>query len=444
MDEGQVKTCVDYALSILLGAEGLWAREHIAYCQADVEQAKKVRLCIVPSGFFGEDYGKTDSLPALPLKEVDETPFLYGKPKIQRNGSRLIIYVDIVASAYFMLTRYEEMVRRDERDEHGRFPGRQSLPCRAGFIDRPVVEEYAVLLRKWLKEVGIDVPEPNRKFSVLLTHDIDCVGRYWNILSHLRVPVSVILGRQPVRNILDSFAVMFGLKKDPLNNFAEIIKLDSQLQQKPGYEKTDIVYFFLAGSKDQSELEYGITGRQGRGAVRQVLDSGAKIGLHASYQAGINSELIAGEKARLEDICGQEIYRNRHHYLAWREIEDGWALAKAGIKWDSTLGYVDVAGFRLGVCHPIELFDPVKLRPFGIEEHPLLVMDATLSGERYMNLSQQQAFEYCDGLIKQTRKYNGQFVMLWHNTMLTEGMGGYHPMLYRQLLAELAANNEKD
>jgi hypothetical protein len=54
------------------------------------------------------------------------------------------------------------------------------------------------------------------------------------------------------------------------------------------------------------------------------------------------------------------------HYLAFREIEDGWALAKAGLDWDASLGYPDAAGFRLGVCHPIPLFDPVARRPLGI------------------------------------------------------------------------------
>jgi hypothetical protein len=112
-------------------------------------------------------------------------------------------------------------------------------------------------------------------------------------------------------------------------------------------------------------------------------------------------------------------------------------ISRAGIDWDSSLGYADVAGFRLGVCRPIQLFDPVSLKPFGIEEHPLLVMDSTLSRENYMNLDAEHALYYCTELIEQTRKHNGEFVMLWHNTMLAHSPCNYHPELYQQLLNQL-------
>jgi hypothetical protein len=122
------------------------------------------------------------------------------------------------------------------------------------------------------------------------------------------------------------------------------------------------------------------------------------------------------------------------HQVAWREIEDGWYLAKAGINWDSTLGCADVAGFRLGVCHPIPLFDPIRMRPFGIEEHPLIVMDSTVSLPYYMKLSEEKAFAYCKRLMDETRKHNGEFVALWHNSVFSHSVTNYHPRLYWRIL----------
>jgi hypothetical protein len=101
------------------------------------------------------------------------------------------------------------------------------------------------------------------------------------------------------------------------------------------------------------------------------------------------------------------------------------------------LGYADVAGFRLGVCHPIPLFDPVKMEPIGIEEHPLIVMDCTLNSPKYMNFDEGQAFEWCKRLIDETRKHDGEFGMLRHNTSLTSSPGNYHPLLYKRLLSTL-------
>ena len=114
--------------------------------------------------------------------------------------------------------------------------------------------------------------------------------------------------------------------------------------------------------------------------------------------------------------------------------KNSWALAKAAIDWDSSLGYADVAGFRLGVCHPIPLFDPVRMQPMGIEEHPLIVMDCTLTRPDYMSLTPAAAQDYVHHLLRVTRRHHGQFVLLLHNTTLGSSLdnGGWAP--YSQLL----------
>lgn len=63
----------------------------------------------------------------------------------------------------FLISRYEEMVRRGLRDEHGRFPGKESLPYRAGFLHRPIVDEYRMLLHRWLRQSRLRVPEVKSK-----------------------------------------------------------------------------------------------------------------------------------------------------------------------------------------------------------------------------------------------------------------------------------------
>jgi hypothetical protein len=391
---------------------------------------------VIPSHFFRREvYGTPGSLPSLPLKGIEGTPLLFGTNEVERKGDCLVVHADIIASTYFLVTRYEEMVRRDVRDEHGRFPRKASLAYRAGFIDRPIVDEYAVLLRKWLQEIGVPVPEPNRKFSVLLTHDVDHLRRYSKWHQPYRTAAAALLGRYPRPTIAQAMGCAWGLRRDPWDTFDDMIRMD----MSSGYEP---VYFFMAGGNSRHDRRYDIRGSDARRLVEKLQAAGAVIGLHASYQAGMHPGLIAQEKAVLEEVCGTTIRRSRHHFLAWREIEDGWALAKAGIDWDATLGYADVPGFRLGVCHPIPLFDPVKMEPMGITEHPLIVMDSTLSDPKYMNLSDEDAFSCCETLMDQTRKHRGEFVILWHNTSFAPEAGNYHPGLYRWLLdREKAVNN---
>ena len=237
--------------------------------------------------------------------------------------------------------------------------------------------------------------------------------------------------------MLEGFHVLRQTARDPYDTFDEIIRLDESVQTCSNDASVKTAYFFIAGDKNQSDVSYDIRSIQAKNAVAKVHASGAMIGLHASHAVRINSENIAIEKARLEEVCDFPIYMNRHHNLDWCEIKNGWVLFKAGLSWDSTLGYADVAGFRLGVCRPVPLFDPIKIQAFGIEEHPLIVMDVTLNSTDYMNLDEDEALEYCKRLITTTRKHNGEFVMLWHNNRIIKDPGSYHPRLYRRILNEL-------
>ena len=61
--------------------------------------------------------------------------------------------IDIFASSFFMLTRWEEYVNKI-RDMHNRFPAYASLACKNNFLDRPIVNEYVEMLWNMLKFLG--------------------------------------------------------------------------------------------------------------------------------------------------------------------------------------------------------------------------------------------------------------------------------------------------
>lgn len=435
LERNQIATCIDYIFDVLLGDQNNdELRKYILYSDSEPQAENTTRLHIVQSDFFGEHYGKPESLPHLPLKEIEGVPLLYGNPQIERRGSVLIVHADIIASVFFLLTRYEEMVRRDIRDEHGRFPGRESLPYRAGFIDRPIVDEYSALIRKWLRQAGVDIPEPQRRFSVLLSHDVDRIQKYRSLP---RTVARVLLGRRPWRELQDNFRVLSGSKEDPFDTFDKMIQLDNQCLAATDEVQIKTAYFFLAGNICSQDKGYCINSKFAKAVIQKVKDSGAIVGLHSSYYGGMHPENIIQEKTSLEEAAGCSIHHNRYHYLSWREIEDGQVLNQAGIDWDSTLGYADVAGFRLGICRPIQLFDPIHCKLFGIEEHPLILMDRTLSEDKYMGFNMDEAWEYFQKLLIQVRRYNGELTMSWHNSVFETGPNNYHPELYQKILKEL-------
>jgi hypothetical protein len=110
---------------------------------------------------------------------------------------------------------------------------------------------------------------------------------------------------------------------------------------------------------------------------------------------------------------------------------------KAGITDDFTMGYADVAGFRLGTCRPVKWINPVLQELTSLTLHPLTVMDGSLSDKRYMFLNAHDAYEYTVRLIDVVEKWNGELVFLWHNTAVTKDPKLYHRYLYGKLIEYL-------
>ncbi len=439
LDADATRRCVAYTLARLLDDVDLGGRpaERLVRYGDDGDDDGGDDACvvIVPSGFFSPDrYGRPGSVPELPLETIEGVPLLFGRPRVERRGRRLVTEADIIAGAYFLLTRYEEIVRRDVRDVFGRFPGRESLPARAGFIDRPVVDEYADILRKWLGEVGIDLPAPARRFRVALTHDVDCARKYAH---RFRDPPYLLLqalrGRRPVGEALRSLGMLVG-RRDPFDTFGRLLALDASA----GDDAEGTWFFMVDGRRPRGQPYHDLFHPAAVNALRRVRDRGVAVGLHVGFAAGEKPEFIGDEKTALEEAAGGEITRTRFHCLAWREVEVGRHLAAAGITDDYTLGSADVAGFRLGVCRPVPVFDPVGLRPIDVVAHPLALMDCTLSHPTYMALDEPAAIDLAGRLVDHTRNHRGELVTLWHNHLLAPGKGNYHPRLYRRLLETLS------
>ena len=179
-------TYIQYIISYLLHHNPL-LKEQVGYgaCCNDYSQ---YRVFIKASNFFeATTYGTLATLPSLPLESIEGVPLLFGSPTMKWQGDTLIVDADIIASSYFLMSRYEEMLFPDEkRDIHGRFIGKASIAYRGEFLHRPIVEEYGVLLRQWLRKAGVDVPDvPNSYSAITLTHDVDTLSHYRRIRGSL-------------------------------------------------------------------------------------------------------------------------------------------------------------------------------------------------------------------------------------------------------------------
>ena len=124
--------------------------------------------------------------------------------------------------------------------------------------------------------------------------------------------------------------------------------------------------------------------------VETLLEAKAEVGLHGSYSAAADARRIADEKERLERLSGP-VQGQRYHYLRIDPHRNLGSLEAAGFAYDSSLGFGDAVGFRAGIAHPFRPWDFEREAPHDLIEVPLAAMDVTLSAERYLNLSVDEA-----------------------------------------------------
>lgn len=371
------------------------------------------KIVIIQSAFFDKGiYGTLNSEPRLPLALIDDIPILFGKPYIEKNGQQIIIHADLVASTYYLISRYEEMIKPNVRDQHGRFPGKDSLPYRAGFIDRPVVEEYGRILRSCLREIGVDIDEPSKGFShIFLTHDVDCPWEQFTIYSASKRIVREIIREHkltfyPIKNMIGN------PRNDPWYTFNLLIDADKTVHE------AECIYFLKSTEQLSPQDYFPYIEKKGmKKLLLQLKKSKSLLGYHVSYAAGRNTDLVSGELRKLREICEEKIAISRNHFLASLEPCDFYALIQNGISDDFTMGYADVAGFRLGTCKAVRWIDPEKKCLTKLVLHPLTMMDCSLTDEKYMGLDEQSSQYYGKSLIEYTAEFGGEVSLLWHNNV---------------------------
>ena len=428
-------TAIEYIISVLLNGEDY---SSLVWYGEAISAPEGVKLVIIPSGFFDDGiYGTQATLPQIPFPLLFETdiPFLFGKSTVEIDAAGCtILYADLVASTYFMLSRYEEIIKHDCRDQHGRFLSKDAVVFQHGYGMRPLVDEWGRYIRDLLRKSGVDLPAEKSGFmKIYLTHDVDVPFLFYQ-------KEQVV--KQWIKNLIHygkrvSHPLYFHNhpEKDPWNTFEKIIEKDLSLQKSYGKELVESIYFLIAAGskKTKSYCDIQFTGFQS--LIAKLVDSGATLGLHVSYEAGTNPELIKSEMGRLLVNFPNSCTKSRHHYLRWTEPEHIEQMMQGGISEDFSLDYCDSVGFRVGTCRPYYFINPRTQQVSKILEHPMAIMECSLDRLNYMGLVYEDAFRICKQLINTTQEFNGELVLLFHNPIWSEE--NYYGKLYDGILEYL-------
>ncbi|MBZ5501179.1 MAG: hypothetical protein LAN59_02920 [Acidobacteriia bacterium] len=151
--------------------------------------------------------------------------------------------------------------------------------------------------------------------------------------------------------------------------------------------------------------------------LRSAARRGFPVGVHGSYSSVIEKGSLRQEAAALEQAVGRRPLGSRQHWLRFdRHDKLFHAIERAGLAYDSSLGFAETCGFRNGASFAFPPYDFAKEEPCSFLEIPLVIMDGSL--EAMSRNRRQGSQELADAVLGESRKWGwGGIGILWHNPM---------------------------
>jgi hypothetical protein len=325
-------------------------------------------------------------------------PLLYGDDTIELKDGCINCYADIIASVFFMITRWEECLDGD-LDEHGRFPAKRSAVYQ--FIDRPLVNEYCEMFWNMLVAAGYSGKRRLGQYELVLTHDIDRL--YEKKFNELLKDYS---SNHNIKRLIAGLYYFF-FRPDPFVSFDYIMNESEKLGIKSRF-------YFLCGSNIAHEVFYSIKSPMINFITNAIVNRKHVMGFHPGYDTFIDEGIWKDQLKLYTETIGLSPEEGRQHYLRFKN-PDTWRIwDNNGLKIDSSLGLSDTIGYRCGTGNTYPVFDILNRKKLALCERPLIIMDAALKkmGRR------KQTEQLVKKIIERSKKYGMPMTVLFHNHTL--------------------------
>ena len=349
-----------------------------------------------------------------------EIPILFGNARVSASNDRVSFDFDIFGACFFMLSLFDEVTLL-ERDARGRVPFHQTFISRNGLSRRPLVNEYLELLWHFFSVLWPQLDRKKRTYRVVVTQDID--RAFYFPVKGLRMLIKACLGdilkrKSPGLLIKRFLCCIFPSghrdQFDPHNTFGFFL---SVLER---HNLTARFYVIPGSCKESREIHQDVRERRVTSLLRKLIQSGHQVGVHPYYGSYLNSEVLDKNISYLREHLGEEDLEfssiSRQHGLQWDPAQTMVLLDRCGISLDSSVGFAENPGFRSGCCYSYRAYDLINRRPLNIIEEPLIVMDTTYAS--YLRCSRREYIASVIELASICRRFEGDFVGLWHNCKL--------------------------
>lgn len=358
-----------------------------------------------------ENYGGVHISPKYLLFETNIEPqkinfgFWKGYPTLYHSNKSDIPF-DLFSATFFLISRYEEYLPH-KKDKHERFLAEETIAYNKSFLHLPIVNIWI----DFLVEI-LDINySPDKKYSSITTFDIDNSYAYRGKgLKRFSLSLLKDIYELKPKNIAKRLASLINIKNDPCNSYNYIFnKIDS-------YKKNKSLFFILNGSYSSMDKNLPITSGIQKKLLKSISNK-YEVGIHPSFQSN-KKDVIQTEIESLENVINKKIEKSRQHFLMLEFPKTYKRLIKNNIKEDYSMGFSECLNFRASTCTPFYWFDLVNNSKTNLKVFPIGIMDGTLKD--YLSLDINSSIELSKKHIDLYKKYNGTFVLLWHNSSFNE------------------------
>lgn len=307
--------------------------------------------------------------------------------------------------------------RSTSADRYGRVPADVNALVVEGRERVPVVGLIAAALRRHALVAAqrgpfaLLAPWPEgRRWAAAMTHDLDVVS-VWPAFTALRLLELLRKGELGRAGKVLGSAAGAALA-DPIFGAARHV---IETERMHGVRST---WFVITGTPTFATMRAGdVTYTPETPRARRVIalatGAGHEVGLHGSFETYVTAARFARQRERLRAIVGADIHGVRQHFLRMRPGTSHRAMLDAGFRFDSTCGFPDRNGFRMGAADVTPVWDEATQQALAIDEVPFVWMDRALS--KYQGIEDPLAW-IDDGLeiANACRETEGVWNGIWH------------------------------
>jgi len=355
-------------------------------------QSKHIKITYADQPLGDELFFKhTSFLLSNKLEEIQPRVTSFGDYQVPFPVQNSTLPFDIFAASFYFISRYEEYIYTQSGKEN--FKASKSLQFKINLLDRPIVDEWALILKSI---VGKRHPEFRFSTKTFTAKPIVAVEVSPTIPAGFRNKLkfwSHALLNKNNTYFHGKFDQITGLEVNPINVLDQLNPMLEKKSDRP-------IFFLNLPDVPQAFIPIEALGKVMQnhpiGLLRPCIDHPEKtktFKISAEILKLIQPAQITKISLQLDPLKFPTCYLN---------------LVNLGISTDYSMGYNDVAGFRAGTCTPFSWYD------LQLEKVTSLLINSYCLSSKYLTEipyreAQNEVLKYSNTV----RGVSGAFTICW-------------------------------